>query len=49
MSEISHEFDAAFESSCNFCFGLIDEGDLIRMTPDGAMHSDCAEEWADGV
>jgi hypothetical protein len=49
VSEISHEFEARYASECNFCLMLIDQGDLIRMTPDGAMHADCAEEWADNV
>lgn len=40
-SEYSREFPASFDSDCGGCGGDIEEGDMIRMGPDGATCVDC--------
>lgn len=40
-SEFSREFPAGFDSDCGECFGMISEGDMIRMGPNGATCEDC--------
>lgn len=35
-------FRARFDSECAECGWEIDEGDMIVMTDDGAVHEDCA-------
>lgn len=39
---MGRSFSARYDGSCVECFDDIFEGDLIKMTDDGAVHEDCA-------